>query len=454
MAPLAPEIAAVCASVASDIALVVDRQGVIRSVAVRGEGLPFSAADWVGRQWSDTVTGETRAKVHKILQEVERTGQSRRRELNHPHASGRDIPVNYAAIRLGTSDTILVAGRDLSAVSAIQQRFLDRQVEMERDFWQQRNREARYRLLFQVATDAVMVVDATTLRIVEANDASIDLFDLPLERLVGQDVAVAVKMLYRPAVHELLVTARVSGQPAEIRVPLAQRIGQISLSATPFRGPEGLQLLVRARTADPNSPVGSTGRSLTDFLERTPEALVVTDAAGRVLMANRSFTRIANANGHREIEGVALAALLACPTAPLVDLLRSVRERALTSARLEGHEQQDAVTWHLSGVLLDDADQECLGFGVRREERALPAVGPTNFLSAISALADELGVENLDSLAERASRLARDYLFDAALARADGNLGIAAGLLGIDESELVAHLAARGRPANGIGGSG
>ena len=42
---------------------------------------------------------------------------------------------------------------------------------MERDHWKRHQADARYRQLFQVATDAMMVVDALTMTIFDANRA-------------------------------------------------------------------------------------------------------------------------------------------------------------------------------------------------------------------------------------------------------------------------------------------
>ena len=57
---LAPELAATFVSVASDIALVIDADGVIRSVATAHGGLGSAAHEWVGKPWADTVTDDTR----------------------------------------------------------------------------------------------------------------------------------------------------------------------------------------------------------------------------------------------------------------------------------------------------------------------------------------------------------------------------------------------------------
>ena len=150
-------------SLASDIALVLDASGVVLNVAQGGAApLAPAAHEWIGRAWVDTVTGDTRAKVHALLKDMASTGIARRREVNHPSATGVDIPVAYTAMQLGEHGPVLVVGRDLRAVAAIQQRFVDAQREMERGYWRTRQSESRYRLLFQVANDAFFTLARRT----------------------------------------------------------------------------------------------------------------------------------------------------------------------------------------------------------------------------------------------------------------------------------------------------
>ncbi|RYF72530.1 MAG: PAS domain-containing protein, partial [Comamonadaceae bacterium] len=179
LAAWAPALAKTFASLSSDIALVIDPSGVIRTVA-QGAGDPLApmVSGWVGRHWADTVSGETRGKIEHLLHEVTTTGIARRREVNHPLQQGAHIPVAYSAIRFGVNGPVLAVGQDLRAIVAIQQRFLESQQEMERGYWRARQVETRYRLLFQVATDAVMVVDGHTLRVLEANQAAARMFDM------------------------------------------------------------------------------------------------------------------------------------------------------------------------------------------------------------------------------------------------------------------------------------
>ena len=92
---LTPELAETLVSVAGDIVLVIDHEGVIRQVAFSGSKSPVgSADDWVGQHWSQTVTSDTREKVELLLNEVATTGLSRARQVNHPSDSGSGRPLH------------------------------------------------------------------------------------------------------------------------------------------------------------------------------------------------------------------------------------------------------------------------------------------------------------------------------------------------------------------------
>ena len=106
----APELAKTFVNLSSDIALVLDDDGVIQQV-VQGSSATLAAAhQWVGRRWIDTVTGETRNKVTQLLQEVTSTGLARKREINHPVGEGGNLAVAYTAIRLGCERAVVGRG--------------------------------------------------------------------------------------------------------------------------------------------------------------------------------------------------------------------------------------------------------------------------------------------------------------------------------------------------------
>ena len=462
LSDLAPQLALTFVSVASDIALVIDQSGVIRNVATGAAPIAGSAADWVGRPWAETVTGETRTKIEQLLSEAQSGTVTRRREVNHPSGNGTDIPVAYSAIRLGRNGPVLAVGRDLRAVSAIQQRFIDAQKAMERDYWQQRQTETRYRMLFQVATDAVLVVDAQSLVVLEANRAAAQLVGLAVDALVGQPASAAVAPTARAAVDDLLATARTRGRPGEIRThgarDLAGRPQLLDLSATPFRADDAHLLLVRVRAVDLDTH--STHERLADFVERTPDAVVITDSSGRVLMANPAFQSLCLAalgqHASGTLPGRALAELLGDPRQQLPGILAESRRHGIAEQRriVVGAPAGEIFDVEISAALLAEGDQECLGLTLRRVDQRLAALPPQvgELAAAIDRLAAQVGLVPLAELIQETAELAERHLLEAALARTSGDRLQTAQLLGIGMDNLWLRMRHHGLDRAGSNG--
>ncbi len=135
VASYAPHLAQAFASLACDLALVLDSRGIITRVAHSpGGNLAAATLGWVGKPLVDTVTLDTRHKIQSLLEEVARLGLARRREVNLPQGTAPDIPVAYTALRLGPGGPALAVGQDLRTVAQLQQRFMRVQQELERGY--------------------------------------------------------------------------------------------------------------------------------------------------------------------------------------------------------------------------------------------------------------------------------------------------------------------------------
>jgi hypothetical protein len=134
LAAWAPELADTFVALSCDIALVVDADGRIASLA-QHEGQPIAPPAWIGAEWTATVAPDSRSKIEQILVDVVNTGHARRREINHPDALGGPVPVAYSAARLGERGPTLAIGHDLRAQAALQQRFVAAQEALERSYW-------------------------------------------------------------------------------------------------------------------------------------------------------------------------------------------------------------------------------------------------------------------------------------------------------------------------------
>ncbi len=97
--------------------------------------------DWVGQPWAETVTVESRPKVEALLRDAAAKAAPRWRQVNHPSARRRGCP--GALLRHAESVRVTAWWRSAATcapISALQQRLVDAQQSMERDYWRLRQR--------------------------------------------------------------------------------------------------------------------------------------------------------------------------------------------------------------------------------------------------------------------------------------------------------------------------
>ena len=220
---------------ATDVAVVVDRQGLIRDVAFNKEDLSLeldAQGRWMGSKLSEIVTPETRAKVGELLQDAAVRKSSSWRQVNHPSAGGEDIPVLYSAINIGRDDRFVVVGRDLRPLAAMQQRLVHAQQSMERDYVRLRHAETRYRLLFQVSSEAVMIVDSVSNAIIDANPAALALFDESAPQLLKSAFPGHFDPAGAQAIQTLLAEVRATGRDNSVRAHLSDGKRECSVGAS------------------------------------------------------------------------------------------------------------------------------------------------------------------------------------------------------------------------------
>ncbi|MCU0920742.1 MAG: transcriptional regulator PpsR [Burkholderiaceae bacterium] len=438
----AAEMAEAFVSLASDIALVIDDNGVIQSVA-QSATTPIStnSSQWVGRPWADMVSGDTRRKVELMLTDLRTTGVARRREVNITGENDSDVPVAFSALRLGTLGPLLAVGRDLRAVSAIQQRFLDAQQELERGYWRSRQAESRYRLLFQVATDAVLTVDAHSLRVVEANHAAASMLGAGIA-LAGRVAPELFDRSSRGALQNLLLNARADGKTAEINVRLPKSQALAAVSATPFRAGGGMRLLLRVRSAAaPASHGAEMNKTLALLVDSTRDGIVVTDSSGRILVANPAFLALVQTASEEEVRGRAIGEWLGRIEADVAALLAGAHAHGIAHLVRSSLRRHDGVSLDVdvTGAMLAEGEQECFGFTVRPCE----ARGDANaaWLKSLMLLEERVGVSTLPELMSQAQQMIEQRFVRLAMARAHGDVPAAAGVLGIAVEKLLRALA-------------
>ena len=187
LGPLDSQVAAMVVSAAGDIVLCMGRDGTIHEVSFGSpDALAESCNAWIGQKWVDVVTVESRPKVEAMLADAHQEAHPKWREINHLLPDGQNLPIRYSVVKVDRDGRLVALGRDLRSVAKLQQRLMDVQRSMERDYARLRNAETRYRLLFQLASEAVMIVDAGSEKIVDANPVACGLLGATAGRIVGR----------------------------------------------------------------------------------------------------------------------------------------------------------------------------------------------------------------------------------------------------------------------------
>jgi transcriptional regulator PpsR len=456
---LSADVAGKLIAAAADVALILDDKGIIRDLAFGSEELPREGYyDWLGKPWADTVTVESRAKVEAMLRESRSRAAPRWRHINHPAIDGADLPLSYSAIALPqragrkASGRAVVFGRDLRAQAAMQQRLVSAQQAMERDYWRLRHMETRYRALFQVSAEAVLILDATTGKLEEANPVATSLFGAEASR-PGWRLFDAFELdataKANAGVQAMFGRVCSTGQGETVAARLIGRTEVMRVSASLFRQEKTAHLLVRVAPLDSNhrSVEADAQGALLKLIESAPDAFVVTDLEGVILTANNTFIDLAQLATHTQVRGQSLERWLGRTGVDLNVLITNLRQRGsvrLFATVMRG-EYGASTDVEISGVAVAEGERPCLGFTIRDVSRRLlndaRAAGAGRELPrSVGQMTELVGRVPLKDIVRDTTELIEQLCIEAALELTHDNRASAAEMLGLSRQSLYVKL--------------
>lgn len=433
----------------ADIVLVVDEKGVIRDMAVGNDSLlRENCGAWVGQPWIDTVTIESRPKVKALLNPAGGRPVARWRHLNHTTSSGGELPLLYSAIRLEGSKRVVAVGRDLREISSLQQRLVDAQQALERDYWHLRQAETRYRHLFQTIPEAVLIVDAYSQKIVEANARAGTLFGSAPGDLIGRYASEAFSDTGVRAVQALMAGVRATGQADEVRAESARDGHALQVSVSMFRQESASFFMVRVTPDGPEALASGDARVSRDLLatvtERMPDAFVVTDAEGLIATANSAFLDLAQVATLEQLRGESLERWLGRSGVDLGVLVANLRQHGsvrLFATSVRGEEGLTSEV-EISAVSVPNGREQCFGFSIRNVGRRLsqPSRVRIEGPRSVEQLAELVGRVPLKDLVQESTDMIEKLCIQAALELTRDNRASAAEMLGLSRQSLYVKL--------------
>ena len=430
------------ALVAGDVALVLNDSGTILDAAFDPRDFP-SFSNVIGANWIDIVTEDSRHKVMEMLAAARRGEVQPWREVNHPTRDG-ELPVRYCVLSMNEGEYHIAFGRDLREAGRLQQRLLQVQQALERDYLRMRQLEARYRMLFERSSEAVMIIEAASLRIREANPAAHGMFGARAGSLPGKKLLGVLDRNSRDAVQALVGSALVSDNVSPITLRLSKGGREVQASVAGFTQDRGQFLLLRLVALGDGSepshvPVG-------ELIDQMPDAFVVANSNLEIVSANSAFVEMVQAASVDSLRGRHLSETIGRPGIDL-DLIEGqidqhgAARNVSTVVRVGREVEGEAV--ELSAVRTG-GEEPFYAFVIRpigRRMRELPASSSSEELPrSVEQLTDLVGRMSLKDIVRESTDLIERLCIEAALSYTSDNRASAAEILGLSRQSLYSKL--------------
>jgi transcriptional regulator PpsR len=441
----ADEAAADLAANAADLALLIDARGVIRDAACAGDEFEQDDLDsWVGKKWVDLVTVESKDKVEQLLTPQALQKPRRWRHVNHTSDGESDLPIRYFTLPSGRDGWTVAIGRDLRAAHSMQQRLIEAQRSMERDYARVREAETRFRLLFQLASKGVLIIDGDSFKITDVNPAAARMLGRTSQRLEGRSIEGAFGDVAAQRVRETMAVARKTGRTEQVEVKPQDGKGPCLVLISVYRQGRAVYFLTRLAPVEgeerfaADAPLGQLAAML-------PDGLVLTGEDGRILTMNEAFADIAQLNDAEAAVGHPIENFLGRTETELNVIMANLREhgaiRNFASTVRSPHDLHEAV--ELSAVAAPGPTGTVYGFSIRPVGRKLVAGRRPEggaLPRSVDQLSDLVGRVALKEIVRESTDMIERNCIEAALELTNDNRASAAELLGLSRQSLYAKM--------------
>jgi transcriptional regulator PpsR len=367
------------------------------------------------------------------------------------------VPVRYLALEAGEDGRVIAVGREMRAALQVQQRLIQLQQSMERDYVRLRETEQRYRLLFDQSSEAVLIIDGQTRRILEANPAAQSLLGPILAgssgtALVGQPIPSLMSADDRDSLLQHMGAVLAGAAPTGPRAFQLADGREISLAATLFRQQRTTLLLMRLQSASQVEPT-SADLPLEAVLERIPDAFVLLDRAGTIRALNTAFLDLTGLPRAEQAVGEPFARFLARPEIDFDLMLGQLRNDGSlrnfeTRLRSRHGELEDV---EMSAVSVEQGGELHHGFAIRSIARRLgrPDEDGAAVPRSVEQLTELVGRIALKDIVRESTDLIERLCIEAALRYTSNNRASAAEILGLSRQSLYSKLHRHGMATPG-----
>jgi transcriptional regulator PpsR len=434
-----------------DVKILLDANCVVTEATVANDVSDETVSDWIGRPWSDTVSGIDPAALSRLVINSGSESVSPIFHLTQKFPSGLVAPFEYLAFRRENGAGFVAIGRDVRVVASLQSHLAAARQTMERDYWKMREFESRYRSLYEASSDPLLLVEAQSLCVTEGNPAAFSVLGLASGTRDGSDkpsLLDAIVAEDRDLAATTLARASQRGTAPRILLRVGQQADSYMLHARLLDEEEGSLLLVHlmpaAETSTQRGAEQDEAFSASQVVELSPDGIVVIDEQGYIMHANKSFLDLVEEVGLAPIIGERLDRWLGSPGGDLrmlIDSLRMCESIRLFPTVVKGS-LGGRTEVEVSAVLKSRSRPEFVAMYLRDvNRRAASSVQTDMPLQFLNVIAEQSGQAPLKEVVSTSIAWVERYYIEAALAAANGNRTEAARMLGVSRQGLYDKLA-------------
>ena len=451
-----PEFLGNILATSSDIAVMIDLKGSIKSVLVnQSEQYYGDLSHWEGKNITKFLTMDSVPKIERALSKLN-SGKTilHSIELNHQDNAKWQFPVRYNAHLVGQNDNILLLGRDLRSISETQQQLVKAQIAVEQSHEERKEYDAHYRSIFSTANEPIFILDAKTGKIRQANPAACTLLGEDVGTLLSEPFGKFVAFKDKKNLTDKLATAAMSKTPFKVIISHNGQDTESSLHPVIYRASGQQVILVRLslekNRANLNDPLS---QNLISLYKNGTDGIVFTNASGVISYVNESFLELINTAQGSEIIGRSLGDFLSKGQIDLAVMLENVQRagpmRIYSTDLKNDFGLKTAVEVSMTKISSNAAKQ--VSFVIRETSRAeppgpiRPAIASNDNNPSISEL---VGSASLKEIVAETTDVIEKICIQTAVETTNNNKAAAAEMLGLSRQSLYVKLHKYGLVSN------
>lgn len=426
-----------------DLVLIIDQSGVIERCIDGSKPVSSNTSALVGKKWLDTVAIDSQPKVNALLRTSEDQDEQKWRQVNQEVDGSTSLPIQFSTIFFAKQNKLVAIGKDLSGISSLQQKLVESQQEIERDYANLHAIQNRYLQLFNSIDQAYLIVDSQTLKIVEVNKSAGFLVG-DLKKVQGKLFVNLFPAKDHEAIQSYLLESKSGILQSSIQTTLENLKENVEISSTILREGNQNVCLVSIKPKSQTANLGTVNEQsalLSQAMEDFQDGFIVCSSNGVILTTNNTFVSMSQSTQKEGILGKSLEIWLGRASVDLKIILGTVREHGSIkdyASTITADDGSSPIEVRISAVGFNSSKLSLVAIGIHQISKASTQTAdkPDSLGKNAKELTQLVGKVPLKQIVTETTDIIEKLCILAALDLTMTNRASAAELLGLSRQGL------------------